>query len=81
VVLQQGGRQEISRGRVSAYLRCSQHGKFLNGNVSLPNVMPVLVLRRYTSFGLVPAEMEVGDKFLEILQAEFEPACKHSGRI
>jgi len=23
--------------------------------------------------------MEVGAKFLEILQAEYEPACKHSG--
>jgi len=30
-------------------------------------------------FGLVPAEMEVGVKYFEILQAEFESACKHSG--
>jgi len=29
-------------------------------------------------FGLVPAEMEVGVKDLEILQAEFESACKRS---
>jgi len=29
--------------------------------------------------GLVPAEMEVGAKFLEILQVEFKPAYKHSG--
>jgi len=28
-------------------------------------------------FGLVPAEMEVGVKFLEILQAEFEPASNN----
>ena len=30
-------------------------------------------------FGLVPAEMEVGVKYLEILQAEFESACKQAG--
>jgi len=41
--------------------------------------MPVLILRRYVLFGLVPAEMEVGVKYLEILQAEFETACKHLG--
>jgi len=29
-------------------------------------------------FGLVPAEMEVGVKYLESLWAEFESACKHS---
>jgi len=56
-----------------------QHGKLFNGNVSLPNPTPVLILRRYMLFGLVPTEMEVGVKFLEILQAEFEPACIHSG--
>jgi len=39
----------------------------------------VLILRRYMLFGLVPAELEVGAKYLEILQAEFESACKHSG--
>jgi len=39
----------------------------------------VLILPRYILFGLVPAEIEVGVKFLEILQAEFEPAYKHSG--
>ena len=42
-------------------------------------VMPVLILHCCMLFGLVLAEMEVGVKFLEILQAEFEPACKHSG--
>jgi len=42
-------------------------------------VTPVLVLRRYMLFGLVPAEMEVGVKYLEILQAEIDSACKHSG--
>jgi len=51
----------------------------MNGNVSLSNVTPVLILRRYVLFALVPAEMEVGVKYLEILQAEFESACKHSG--
>jgi len=30
-------------------------------------------------FGLVPAEKESGFKFPEILQANFEPAGKHSG--
>jgi len=39
----------------------------------------MLILRRYMLFGLVPADMEVGVKFLEILQAEFEPAYKHLG--
>jgi len=29
-------------------------------------------------FGLVLAEMEVGVKFLEILQANIKHACKHS---
>ena len=38
----------------------------------------MLILRRYMLFRLVPAEMEVGVKYLEILQAEFESACKHS---
>jgi len=45
----------------------------------LLNVTPVLILRRYVLFGLVPAEMEVGVKCLEILQAEVESACKYSG--
>jgi len=52
--------------------------KILNGNVSLSNVTPVLIFRRYMLFGLVPAEMEVEVRYLEILQAEFESACKHS---
>ena len=60
-------------------LHTLQHIKFLNGNVSLSNVTPVLILRRYMLVGLVPAEMEVGVKYLEILQAEFESVCKHSG--
>ena len=47
--------------------------------MSLLNVMPVLILRRYVLFGLIPAEMEVWVKYLEILQAEFKSACKHSG--
>jgi len=52
--------------------------KVFNGNVSLPNVIPALILRRYMLFGLVPTEMDVGNKFLEILQTDFEFACKHS---
>jgi len=47
--------------------------------MSLLNVTPVLILRRYVLCGLVPAEMEIGVKYLEILQAEFESACKHPG--
>jgi len=47
--------------------------------MSLSNVTPVLVLQRYMLFGIVPAEMKVGVKYLEILQAEFKSACKHSG--
>jgi len=58
-----------------------QHRKFFNGNVSLPNVTPVLILRRYMLFGLVPAETEVGVKFFETLQTGFGPACKHSGAL
>jgi len=78
VVLNRGGRQEISTGAREP-LHALQHRKFLNGHVSLLNVTPVLLLRRYVLFGLVPAEMEVGVKYLEILQAEFESAYKHSG--
>jgi len=59
-------------------LHALHYRKFLNENVSLPNVMPLLILRRYMLFCLLPAEMEVRVKFLEILQAEYEPAYKHS---
>jgi len=55
-----------------------QHGKLLNGNVFLPKVRPVLILRRYILSGLVPEEMEIWVKFLEILQAEFEPAYENN---
>ena len=51
-------------------LHALQHGKFLNGDMFLPCVTPVLVLHRYKLFALVPADMEVRVKFLEILQAE-----------
>jgi len=37
----------------------------------------VLILRNYMLFDLVPEEMEVGVKYVKILQAEFESACKH----
>jgi len=60
-------------------LHALQHRKFLKGNVSLLNVIPVLILRSYVLFGVVPTEMEVVVKYIEILQAEFESACKHSG--
>ena len=73
----QGGFKKFLGGRER--LHALQHRKILNGNVSLTNVTPVLISRRYVLFGLVPAEMEVGVKYLEILQAEFESACKHSG--
>jgi len=38
-------------------LHAPQHGKFFNGNVYLPIVTPVRILRRYMLFGLVPEEM------------------------
>ena len=77
VVLNRGGVKKILGGREP--LHALQNRKFLNWNVSLSNVTPVLILRRYMLFGLVPEEMEVGLKYLEILQAELESACKHSG--
>ena len=77
MVLNRGGVKKFLGGRES--LHTFQHRKILNGNVSLSNVTPVLILRRNMLFGLVPAEMEVGIKYLEISQAEFESACKHSG--
>jgi len=42
-----GGVKKFSGGREP--LRALQHGKFLNGNVHLPNVTPVRMLRRYWS--------------------------------
>ena len=77
MVLNRGGVKKFLGGREP--LHALQHRKILNGNVSLSNVTPVLILRCYVLFGLVPAEMEVGVKYLEILQAEFESACRHSG--
>ena len=83
VVLNRGGAPP--QGGVKKFLggndplHALQHGKLLNGNASLSNVTPELILRRYMLFGLVPAVMEVGVKYLEILQADFESACKHSG--
>jgi len=41
-----------------------------------PNVVPVGILRRCMLFGLVPEEMGVRVKFLEVLQAAFEPAAQ-----
>jgi len=61
-------------------LHALQHGKFLNGIVCLPNVMPVLILRRYVLFGLIPEEMEVGVKFLEMLQTEFKQTFRGATR-
>jgi len=66
----------LNWGRGREPLHALQHGKFLNGSVYLPNVTPVRILRRYMLFGLVPAEIEVGVKFLENFQAEFEPASQ-----
>jgi len=65
-----GGGRALSGGREP--LHALQQRKFLNGNVSLSNVTPVLILRRYMLFGLVPAEMEAGVKYLEILQANIQ---------
>jgi len=56
-----------------------QHREISNGIVSYSNVTPVLISRCYVLFGLVPAEMEVGVKYLEILLVEFESACKQAG--
>ena len=55
---------------------CMLHklGIFLTG--MCPNVVPVGILRRYMLFGLVPEEMGVRVKFLEVLQAEIEPAAQ-----
>ena len=72
-----GGVKKFPGGREP--LHVLQHGKFLDVNVALPNVMPVLTLRRYMLFGLVPVDMEVRIKLLKILQAEFESEYKHSG--
>jgi len=76
VVLNRGGHQEISRGGTNPYKLYNR--TFLNRIVSLSNVTPVLILRRYVLFGLVPSEMEVRVKHLEILHAKFESVCKHS---
>jgi len=71
---QPGRREKISRGARALTCSTLQHGKFLNGNVYLPKFTPMLILRRYTLFGLVPAEMEVGvtlvviKLFLKIMQ-------------
>ena len=37
------------------------------------------ILRRYMLFGLALAQMEVGVKFLAIVQTNIETAYKHSG--
>ena len=63
MVLNRGGVKKFLEG-VSPYMLYNQE-KFLNGNVSLSNVASVLILRRYTLFGLVPAEMEVGLSILK----------------
>ena len=76
VVLNRGASRDSQGARA---LHALQHRKILNRNVSLPNVAPVLILRSYIISCLVPAEVEVGVKFLEILLAEFELACKHPG--
>jgi len=77
MVLNQGGVKRFPGGREP--LHALQHGKFRNRNVSLPNFTPVLIFHHYMLFGFFSAEMAVGIKFREILQTEFEPACRHSG--
>jgi len=77
VVLNRGGAP--TKGSVKKFpvglepLHSLQHGKVLNGNVYLPNVTPVLILRLYMLFGLVPQEMRLRVKFLEVLQAKARP--------
>jgi len=61
--------KKFSEGREP--LHSLQLGKSLNGNVDLPNVTPVPILRCYMLFVLVPVEIEVGVKVLEIFQVEF----------
>jgi len=65
-----GGVNKFPGGREP--LHALQHRKFLNGNVYLSNVTPVLILRRYVLFSLASAKMEVGVKYLEILQANIQ---------
>ena len=67
MVLNRGGVNTFPGGREP--LHALQHRTFLNGNGSLSNVTPVLI---YMLFGLVSAEMEVGVKDLEILQANIQ---------
>jgi len=74
----EGGREGISKfseGREP--LHCLQHGEFLNGNVYLLKFTQALILLFYLLFGLVPAKMEVGVKFLEILLTDFESLYKY----
>jgi len=70
----QGGVKKFPGGREP--LHALQRGKFFNGDVYLPNVTPVRILRHYILFDLIPEEMVVGVKFLEVLRAEFEPASQ-----
>jgi len=69
----QGGVKKFLGGRET--LHALQHITFLNGNVSLSNVTAVLILCRYMLFGLFPAVMELGVKYLEILQADLIRVC------
>ena len=62
VVLNRGGAPAQGGGLKKFPVGCEplhapQHGKFFNGNVYLPIVTPVRILRRYMLFGLVPKEM------------------------
>ena len=77
MVFNRGGVKKFLGGREP--LHALQHRKFVNGNVSLLNVTPCSIYAATFYLVLVLAEMEVGVKYLEILQAEFESAYKHSG--
>ena len=77
MVLKRGGVKKFLGGREP--LHALQHRKILNPNVSFSNVTTVLILRRNMLFGFLPAEIKAWVKYLEILQVEFESACKHSG--
>ena len=78
MVLNRGGVNTFPGG-ASPYMLYNIEHFWTEMGRSLSNVTPVLLLRRYMLFGLVSAEMEVGVKYLEILQAEIESACKHLG--
>jgi len=74
VVLNRGARPQIFRG--TRALTCSTTWKVFERECLPSKHYASANLRRYMLFGLVPAEIEAGVKFLEIFQAEFELASQ-----